>query len=82
MAARILAIRLIAASFSFGPSRDVLFRGVKAGEALWVEVGAEVGADAEALLLLPATDADDAWLAEPLILRRVSSAMVVAFDRP
>lgn len=76
MAARILAMRLIAASLSLALSREVLFRGVKTGEVLCVEVGAEVGAEAEALLLLPAVDADGAWLAEPLILRNVSNAMI------
>lgn len=75
IAARILAMRLIAASLSFALSREVLFRGVKTGEVLCVEVGAEVGAEAEALLL-PAVDADGAWLAEPLILRKVSNAMI------
>ncbi|GAC98452.1 glutamyl-tRNA synthetase [Pseudozyma hubeiensis SY62] len=84
MAARILAIRPMAASLSLALSREVLLRGVKTGETLRVDAGPDVvlepdvgAATLESKVLLPeAADADAD--ADALTLRRASSAILYA----
>ncbi len=79
MAALILAIRPPAASLSFVLSLDVLVRGVRLGETLRIELGADAVLEFDAGALLPPPALADAEL-EPLTLRRASMAAAMSRD--
>lgn len=85
MAARILAIRPMAASLSLALSREVLLRGVRTGETLRLDDGPDVvlevnvgAAMLESKVLLPPEAADADADADALTLRRASSAILYA----